>query len=164
MIRLANIEDAPKITVLAIQVWLDTYALDGVSSDIAEFLLEEFTVKKYIKKIQLTSHRVFVKIKDDHLVGFIVLDLNSTGYESNIFGEYEVETLYVQKNSQGQGVGSELLRLVITEIGSKFWLSTWINNTTSIGFYKHFGMKQVGITYFMLGGEKHENIALSNKD
>lgn len=43
--RIATLEDAPRIAVLGAQVWLQTYATAGVSDVIARYVLETFAVR-----------------------------------------------------------------------------------------------------------------------
>ena len=40
--------DAPALAALSIQVWLDTYATEGVSDLIARYVLDEFTPAAFV--------------------------------------------------------------------------------------------------------------------
>ncbi len=46
IIRKAKLEDACNIVMLKIQVWLHTYATDGIEPEYAEYLNAEITKKK----------------------------------------------------------------------------------------------------------------------
>ena len=47
------------------------------------------------------------------------------------------------------------------QYAQKYWLTTWVNNEKAIGFYKYIGFSDIGIIFFDLDGEKHENRVLA---
>lgn len=46
MIRTANVSDSANIAALSIQVWLDTYATEGIRQNISKYVLEKFTEER----------------------------------------------------------------------------------------------------------------------
>jgi ribosomal protein S18 acetylase RimI-like enzyme len=162
MIREANQKDSINLTALSIQVWLHTYATDGIRKELSSFVLAEFTKEKFLSHINNPDYRVLVAIKKDHLVGYIMLNLKS--YWKDESNGFEIEKLYVQEHFQGTGLGRKLLSEVIKRYGDVFWLSTWVENKNGIGFYKHFGFVDVGRLEFRLGeSETAENRVLAFK-
>jgi diamine N-acetyltransferase len=163
IIREIKKNDFQNLTALAIQVWMHTYATDGVRDKISKYVLNQFTPEYFEGIYKSKNQDLFLAIVDDHLVGFITIDLDS---RCNIddFQGYEVVTLYVQEYFQGKGVGTQLLDTVIEKHGSKLWLSTWVHNNNAIIFYENFGFKKTGSLQFDLEGEKHENVVLAITD
>jgi ribosomal protein S18 acetylase RimI-like enzyme len=49
----------------------------------------------------------------------------------------------------------------LSRFGDRFWLTTWVHNSAAIGFYQHFGFKDIGEVDFCFEGEAHENRALA---
>ena len=47
-IRSGRPGDARRLAVLATQVWLHTYATDGVTDEISQYVLSEFTVERFL--------------------------------------------------------------------------------------------------------------------
>ncbi|MFM2484338.1 GNAT family N-acetyltransferase [Celerinatantimonas yamalensis] len=160
MIRKAEKSDCMDLAVLSLQVWLHTYAIKGIRSQISQYALSTFTEGHFIDLLNKKSIDIRVFEEDSHLTGFIVVDLESTFKGSSNSG-YEVVTLYVSQHFQGAGIGRKLLKEVEGLYGLPFWLSTWVNNHRALGFYNRLGFNMVGEVNFNLEGELHRNHVLS---
>ena len=158
MIRAASRQDCLNLAALSIQVWLDTYAREGVRAVIADYVMSNFTRQQFEQLLQHPGYRTLVCVDDDHLLGYVVVNLEST-FERSAHG-FEIDTLYVQPQQQGRGVGRQLLAEVVRLYGERFWLSTWIHNEAAIGFYNRLGFAEIGRLDFHLGDERHENLVL----
>lgn len=159
VIRPAHTADCQKLAALSIQVWLHSYCKDGVNSAVADFVLQQFTVQRFMDYLIQDDFHILVCYRDEHLLGYISVNLQAK-FETPDNG-YEIDTLYVQEHQHGQGIGRQLLAAAEARFGRPYWLSTWIHNTPAIGFYQHVDLKQVGITYFELDGEQHENLVFA---
>lgn len=156
MIREANKTDSINLVALSMQVWLHTYALEGIRKEISSFVLKTFTENYFNQIINDPKYRILVFIKDHHLVGYIMVNLESLWQDSS--NGYEINKLYVQEHHQGTGIGRQLLSESAVKFGGTFWLSTWVHNEKAINFYKHIGFKDIGHTYFELNkDERHKN-------
>lgn len=162
LVRESNEQDFLNLSALAIQVWLHTYATDGVRDAISGFVLSEFTPEVFRRIHESERQHILVAIRDGHLVGFVTVVLDSRCGVGGIEG-FEVKTLYVQEHFHGMGIGTTLLDEVSRRYGESFWLTTWIKNTPAIGFYEAYGLTRVGIAYFHLEGEAHENVVLARR-
>jgi len=160
MIRLANKNDCQNLAALSIQVWLHTYATEGVRKEISNYVLTTFTEKYYVNLLETATYRIFVHVEKDNLLGFIVINLDS--FFKNESNGYEICTFYIQEHFQGQGIGKGLLNEIKKNHGDVFWLSTWVHNNDAISFYEKCGIKDIGSIEFKLGDELHENRVLSN--
>ncbi|MCK5096797.1 MAG: GNAT family N-acetyltransferase [Desulfobacteraceae bacterium] len=149
--------DFQNLAALAIQVWLHTYAKDGIQDKLSKFVFTQFTPEYFESIYKSKNQDLLAAIIDDHLVGFITIDLDSC-CGINDFQGYEVVTLYVQEYFQGKGIGTQLLNSVMDKHGSKLWLHTWIHNDQGIAFYQNFGFKNTGIIPYYIGREKHDNL------
>jgi hypothetical protein len=72
-IRPAQPEDAKALAVLATQVWLHTYATEGVTVEIAEYVLSELRPEKFIATLNDPSRHVFVAEQERSLLGLAVV-------------------------------------------------------------------------------------------
>ncbi|MEZ8297625.1 N-acetyltransferase family protein [Vibrio splendidus] len=159
MIRKARVSDCLDLAALSMQVWLHTYATQGLRRKISHYALSTFTENYFQQIINNMACETWVYIKDEHLVGFIVVDLKS--YFKDETNGYEVTTLYVSEHFQGQGVGRQLLDQIKNQHGLPYWLSTWVNNHNALNFYENLRFKLIGELSFDLDGELHENHVLS---
>ncbi len=158
MIRKANGNDCKNLAALSIQVWLHTYAIEGIRDVLSDFVLTTFTEDYYLNLLKNPNYQIYLYIENEHLVGFIVLNFDSFyKHEANGF---EISTFYVQEHFQGQGIGKRLLTEIKKNHGNTFWLSTWVHNTAAISFYIKSGFKDIGSIEFKLGDESHENLVL----
>lgn len=154
MIRKALPSDCLNLAALSLQVWLHTYAPQGIRSSLSQYALSTFTEEYFIKLLETESVDIRVFEQDSHLIGFIVADLNST-FEG--CSGYEIVTLYVSQHFHGKGVGRQLLKEIENAHGWPYWLSAWVNNHDAIGFYHKLGFNIVGELTFNLEGEQHRN-------
>ncbi len=159
-IRPCRRSDAAPLAALAIQVWLHTYAREGINGPMARFVLEQFT-PDYFRRIQQADHLQLLLAHEGALLrGFITIDLEAVSEAGPGYG-YEIVTLYVQEPFQGQGLGSALLERVSAEYGYPHWLRTWVHNGPAISWYQGRGFEEVGETAFILEGEAHTNLILA---
>jgi ribosomal protein S18 acetylase RimI-like enzyme len=154
LIREAIESDCKNIATLSLQIWLDTYAIDGVKTDYSEYVLSTFTEEYFLNLLNESNRRILISSDGEYIQGYVLINL-----ESHFNGEengFEIERLYVHKKYAGQGIGRKLLFEVQGKHGNKFWLYTWIENESN-GFYKHLGFKHIGQYEFKFANELIEN-------
>lgn len=167
IIRAGRAEDADRLAVLAAQVWLHTYATDGITSDIAEYVLCELTPHRYSALLSEPASHVFVAEHGESLVGFSVVKLGVPcpgGSDSAA----ELKSLYVQEHFIGQGVGKLLLQAAEATareyLNTALWLMVNAKNSRAIAFYARQGYSKVGTAFFVLGAGRYENHVLIGRD
>ncbi len=159
-IRRARPEDAKRLAVLATQVFVHTYATDGISQVISEHILNEITPAAY--EALLTDTAVFTSVAEqgDNLLGFAVVHMESVCPDMSD-ATVELQTLYVQAHFAGKGIGRSLLTKVqeLAHLGanSRIWLTVNAKNAGAIAFYRRQGYEKIGTTEFVLGGIGYEN-------
>lgn len=163
VIRSARHDDAARIAVLATQVWLHTYATEGISAGIADYTRSELTPDKYLAILNDTLAHIWVAERGAHLIGFVVLNMG-VPCPNSASTLAELQTLYVQAHFVGQGVGWQLLSVAEEKAfdlaGTPLWLTVNAHNAHAIGFYMHQGYTKHGKTDFVLGDQRHENLVL----
>lgn len=162
LLRPATPNDSARLAVLGMQVWLDTYCDTGISNPIARYVLHDLTEAKMRARLSDPQNRVWLAERGptergDFLLGFLVF--NQAARWENLCGE--VQTLYVQAPSLGQGIGHALLAHVRREIGP-FWLTVNAQNRRAIDFYLRQGLRHVGDTHFVLDGVAYPNWVMAN--
>lgn len=163
VIRKAIPTDAENLAALAIHVWLHTYATSGISLTVSRYVLSEFTPEKFAALIGNENKVVILSEVNAHLVGYAVIAFGAACPASNS-STTQLSTLYVQEHFTHAGVGSALLveagTLSAQRAHEPMWLAVNALNSRAIGFYAKHGYRNIGVTYFELGGEKHENFVL----
>lgn len=154
MVRIAKAEDCINIAALSIQVWLDTYAVEGIRTQYSSYVLSNFTEDYFLSLLDNIDYRLLVSESDDVLQGFVLVNLTSHFEDAN--NGFEIEKLYVHDKFKGQGIGRQLLSEVERNIGENFWLYTWVENESN-EFYKHLGFHQIGQLNFEFSGHLIEN-------
>ena len=155
--------DAANLAALAIQVFLHTYATQGISSVLSAHALSEFTPEKFAASLGSETTQIFVAEEGAHLVGYARIGFGAVCSERSA-STAELTTLYVQEHFTGQGVGSALLAqaetLVWQRTGQALWLTVNAQNARAIAFYTAHAYSKIGTAWFVLGGERHENHVL----
>lgn len=162
MIKKATNNDIRNLQTLCIQVWMHTYAKDGINNKISDFVLDTFSFEFFKNKIDDKNFEIYTYTIENMLVACIII--NKSSKYKNISNGFEISTLYVQEHFQGQGIGKKLLLEIAKKYGDTFWLSTWVHNYDAIKFYKKIGFEDIGKRFFRLDEEKHENRVLSIKN
>ncbi|MEO5732312.1 MAG: GNAT family N-acetyltransferase [Rubrivivax sp.] len=154
-------DDALCLSVLAMQVFLDTYATNGIRPAIARDVLAAYSEAAFLDHLDDPSGRIVVAERSGHLVGFAqlawraVCDLAPAGVQA------ELLRLYVQEPFTGTGIGTRLLAaaeaLARDGGATVLWLTPWVQNHRAIAFYQRRGYQDHGLTWFHAEGESHEN-------
>lgn len=158
-------EDALCLSVLAMQVFLDTYATQGIRPQIAREVLASYSQAVFSAAIADGDSRVLVAERLGHLVGFAQVTLSAAHALAPAGPQAELLRLYVQEPFTGAQVGTRLLaraETVAAEAGAAvLWLTPWVHNHRALAFYASRGYRDHGLTYFTFEGESHENRLLA---
>jgi len=160
IIRKATLNDALNLVVLKQQVWIATYATEGIRTEFSNYVLSEFTPEKIKQSILSSSKITFIAEIDNHIVGCVEIDY-STKCESSLITYPEITVLYVLECFCGKGIGKSLLNeafLELKETGyTGAWLTVYYKNFRAITFYNKIGFKEHGSTFFEMEGNLYEN-------
>ena len=166
-IRPATPEDALCLGVLAIQVFLDTYATNGIRPQIAREALGAFSTERFSQHLVDRRTLLIVAEQDSHLVGFAQITLDEVHEIAPVGVQAELFRLYVQEPFTGQGLGTRLLHAAEAAAAQHgttvFWLTPWVHNHRALAFYSARGYTDHGRTWFRLEGEEHENRVLAKR-
>ena len=160
--RLATAADALCVGVLAMQVYLDTYATEGIRPDIARDVLVDYTPDAYARRLVRPDARTMLAERAGHLLGFAEVRLNQPCPVSDIACTVELDRLYVQRHVHRQGIGAALLRqaeaMAQQHGAGGLWLTAWSGNANALAFYPRQGYKAVGTAQHWIEGIAYENV------
>lgn len=166
-LRPAVTEDAACLSALAIQVFLDTYATQGLRPALAREALGSFSTATFERALADPHTRLVLAECAGHVVGFAHVTLGQAHALAPPGAPAEVLRLYVQERFTGRRVGTALLdaaeRVAAGEGAAVLWLTPWVGNARALAFYAARGYTDHGLTHFRLEGETHENRLLAKQ-
>lgn len=164
-LRAAVPADALCLGVLATQVFLDTYATEGIRPAMAREVLAAYSTAAFEAAIARADTRLCIAEVDAHLIGFAQVTLNATHELAPAGRPAELLRLYVQEPFTGRRVGTALLRqaedLARAAGAQVLWLTPWVHNERALAFYARRGYADHGLTWFHFEGESHGNRLLA---
>lgn len=160
-LRAAEPRDALCLSVLAMQVWLHTYATGGIRPAIAREVLGSFSPPMFEAALANPLTRLQVAERTGHLVGFAQVTLGAGHALAPAGQPAELLRLYVQEPFTGRQLGTRLLQAaeqLARDAGAAvLWLTPWVHNHRARAFYQARGYHDHGLTPFVFEGETHDN-------
>ncbi len=146
-IRKANKTDAKVIAALGIQVWMDTYAYDGIKKIFADYIFDRFEIKTWESLAEYSNNLILIAESDEGICGFLRSNLNKIcPVDSSL--SVELDPIYVIPNKKGSGIGRLLLDQLKKELDLRsiknYWLTVWVGNEKAQRFYEYLGFKIIG--------------------
>jgi len=160
-LRPAEAADATCLGVLSTQVFLDTYATQGIRTALAREVLAQHSVAAYDALLADAGVAIVLAERAGHLVGFAQLELGRTDSQVPAAAASELRRLYVQERFTGRGLGRELLRQAEKAAAARgadmLWLTAWEGNPRALLFYPRCGYEELGRTVYRFEGEDFPN-------
>lgn len=158
--REANLSDVKKLSILFKQVYIQTYGVDGVSDEFANFITVQFSVERITSLITKNPKCLMVACNGNNLVGVAELEFNKVSPVGNILAP-ELNKLYILEWFCGKGIGEKLLAQVehmVKESGaSQIWLWVLESNHRAIQFYQKHHYTIIGKAPFQMETNNYEN-------
>jgi len=159
-IRRATIKDTRNLSVLKKQVFISTYALDGINQDFSNHINSELSEEKIENDLKDKNRIILLAEKNGFLIGCAEVFINSICKETGDSSP-ELNVLYVFEHAKGIGVGYSLIseaEQILKEMNFPgLWLTVYHKNFNAIKFYERQSYKDIGLWLFEMEGEKHEN-------
>lgn len=160
-LRPATPDDALCISVLGMQVFLDTYATDGIRPSVAREAVEHHSLGAASALLADQQCRIHVAERAQHMIAFAQITIGSTHSLVAAERPAQLNRLYVQEPFTGTGVGTALLNqaeAIASAAGmSALWLTSWTGNRRALTFYARRGYTDVGATTYVFENESYEN-------
>lgn len=161
LLRPARADDALCLSVLAMQVFLDTYATDGIRPAVAREVLSTYSTAAFQAALGARDTVVVVAERQAHLVGFAQVTMGAAHELAPPGAPAELLRLYVQEPFTGRRLGTRLLQAAeqaaLDRGAQLLWLTPWVHNHRALAFYARRGYADHGATWFRFEGEAHEN-------
>ena len=166
IIRPAQIPDAPALSALARETFVDTYAAHNTADDLRLHLERTYTDSQQREEIGNSSWLTLVADAGVALAGFAQLRFGPAPPCVASQTPCEILRFYVQRNWQGRGLAQALMTSASTAARSAgadaIWLGVWNRNDRACAFYRKCGFTQIGETTFTLGMDVQRDFVMFN--
>lgn len=150
-LRPAAQDGALCVGVLAMQVFLDTFATEGIRPQLAREVLAHYAPEAFASRIACPRTAFVLAEHAGHLVGFAELTATDEVLLDGLLGG--VERLLLQRAEALAGERG----------GSLLWLMAWSGNHRALAFYRALGYADVGATQYLMEGQGYENLIFSKR-
>jgi ribosomal protein S18 acetylase RimI-like enzyme len=164
-IRRAEPYDATALAQVGRASFMETYAGQFPSADMAAHCDREHSVERYLTWLAGGAHRIWiVEAADQAPLGFAVVcapDLPvATGSE-----DLELLRFYLLAQLHGTGLGGRLMRAVVNDAqtagASRLLLGVYTGNARAIAFYTRQGFAQAGVRKYRVGEGVYDDLVLA---
>jgi ribosomal protein S18 acetylase RimI-like enzyme len=151
----ATIDDAETLSVLATEVWLNTYAKEGISPAFAKHLLEHYSPAAFTQAFNTEKVELLLCCREQFILGYVKLVTNQALIDLT-YGTAEIATLYVRGHHRRSGIGALLLQKAIgvaAKAGPEtVFVTVHHANRSAIAFYEAQQFRKVGDWVFQFEG------------
>ena len=159
--------DAPTLSALAIQVFLGTYADEGVRLSVAQEAHELLSPAAFAAALANPACTLVLAEREGRLLGFAQIAFPSRHALVPHENAAELVRLYVQERFTGRGIGRALLSRAEEEAvargASTLWLSAWAPNLRALAFYDRSGYDSVGASTYRYRDDVYETRVYSKR-
>jgi len=161
-----TILNALQISVLLKAVFIQTYADEGITSEFANFLTQQFSFKKIEEAINENTGQFIVAFYNENPIGVSVIKYNHTCPIRNI-PVPDLDKLYVLQRFHGKGIGYGLLKMCEKEVKERGFnilnLEVYVKNERAVTFYKKQGFRSIGIVDFLIEDNIYKNYVMTKE-
>ena len=162
----AQLSDALRLSVLLKTVYIQTYAVDGITFEFANFITKRFSTEFIEQIIQENSDCLIIAYHNGNPVGVAEIIYESTCPIRKI-PVPELSKLYVLERFYGQGIGFGLIneaeKAVEQNRHTELNLEVYLHNTRAIAFYERQGYRSIGNVDFPMEANTYENLVMNKK-
>lgn len=154
-IRKADISDVKIICALGITTFYEAYFLQDDSNDLANYVLENFSVEKIEREIADENSTFFIAEIETSAVGYAKLRENAPAECLQDENTIEIQRIYILDKMRGKRVGDALMKKCFEQARRKnyesVWLGVWEQNFAAQNFYRKYGFEKAGEVHFPYG-------------
>lgn len=164
VVRPAAAADAPLLSRLGSETFLETYSGQMRDEDVAEYVGATYNSERQARELADPTFGYLVLDGGGEAAGFALV---CAGHDCPAVPGADVVELvrfYIRGPWQGRGLGRTLMDSVLAEArrlgGRRIWLSVWERNARAIAFYECMGFRVAGTQYFQLGADRQNDYVM----
>lgn len=152
----------PALSALAARVWADEFGNTLDPADVSAELDASRSASYFLSALDHTT--VLVAEHANTLVGYVQAGAVEIPEVDVQPGDAGLRRLYVDTESQGRGIGRQLLRAALDHPtlvrARRIYLTVWEENRRAVRLYESVGFRAIGKTRFTIGSEPVEDLIM----
>jgi ribosomal protein S18 acetylase RimI-like enzyme len=166
-IRTATLADAEPLAALAERTFRDTFADDNSTADMDAYVRDSFSLDRVRAELAEDMNTFLLAFMDGEAQPHGYAKLRNGTTDPSVTGPdpVELQRLYVNPSTMGQGVGAALMRASLDAARSAgrrtLWLGVWERNARAITFYERWQFETVGEHVFRLGSDHQTDLIMA---
>lgn len=159
-VRAGVVADATCLAGLGLQVFLDTYALQGIRPALVREALQDHRIEAVAARLAEPGRAFVIAELAGHAVGFAELALDAPTTLLDAAQAAMLDRLYVHPRFAGRGIGRRLLAEAEARAAaagaSALWLTAWAENARALRFYPRCGYALLGSGEFTFESDRYD--------
>ena len=131
-----------------VETFVDGFGIPYPADDLEAFFVKSFSVEALRPRIHDKDSVFWIAEQDGTLLALCNAGPNDLPHEDAKPGEMELRRLYVGKDAQGLGLGTELLKRALhwmeEHTTGALWIGVWSGNLKAQKLYQAYGFEKVG--------------------
>lgn len=163
-IRRAGLADAPALAEVGRDTFVETFAHLYPPEDLALFLAQAYTPGAFATALGGAGHGLWIAEQDGRPIGYVQAGPCTLPHPHVTPACGEVKRLYVRQQTQGSGLGTQLLTVALEWLaapGRWLWIGVWSQNFGAQRLYARHGFERVGEYQFPVGRTLDDEFILS---
>ncbi len=164
-IRLAGPDDAPTLSWLARETFVETFGHLYPAEDLETFLRSSYEVEKL--RAEIAGPRQYWLIAEDaegQAIGYAQSCPCALPHAEVSAAHGELKRIYLRRSAQGTGLGRELMDRSLAWIDATFegpvWIGVWSENHKAQRLYQRYGFSKAGEYQFAVGETRDQEFIL----
>ncbi|MFM2016478.1 MAG: hypothetical protein RL007_134 [Bacteroidota bacterium] len=163
-IRVASTADLLELRQLAIDAFVNAYAIFNKETDIQQYLAENFSEE--VLRAELTNPDVVILLaeQENQILGYVKL-VPGGSEDLKFIRPVEIARLYSAVHVIGNGIGKKLVAASFDFARANnydgIWLGVWQKNFRAVNFYQREGFRITGVTVFKLGDDVQDDFIMA---
>lgn len=164
VIRTAGPQDAAYLAELGARTFEKAFAAVNNPVDFAAYIAKAFSDETVLQELQDPMSVFLLAVAHDTNIGYAKIRKGKPPECVDGPKPVELERIYVDASKQSGGVGANLMQAVLARAKNEgygtVWLGAWEKNPDAIRFYERQGFSAVGTKFFMVGGDRQNDIVM----
>ncbi|WP_124066444.1 GNAT family N-acetyltransferase [Clostridium sp. E02] len=151
-------EDICTLREFSYKTYNETFEETNTPSNMKAYLDKSFDIERLRVELLNGNSMFYFLYSDGELSGYLKLNEAPAQTDINDGRSLEIERIYIAKEFQGKGLGTELMDRAIDLANMRkklyVWLGVWEENEKAVLFYKKNGFYQIGSHSFFMGDDE----------
>jgi ribosomal protein S18 acetylase RimI-like enzyme len=163
--RRGRVDDAARLSALAIRTFTDTYEAHNTPDDMRAYLAGAFGVAQQARELDDPAMITVLAESGAELIGYAQVRRKEAPACVSPGAPVEIYRFYVAAAAHGTGIAQRLMATALDAArdlgGRHVWLGVWERNARAIAFYAKSGFVDVGSQFFQLGDDRQVDRVLT---